>query len=491
MTARPTEPGIAPGRALRRLAPIALALGLAVLSPPAGLAAHAWLYFAIFAGVVAALVLEPLPAPAIGLIAVAIVAALAPWVLLAPEELARPDVDAAGLAVRWALGGFANTTVWLAFGAFMFALGYARTGLGRRIALVLVRRMGHRTLLLGYAVTGAELVLAPFTPSNTARSAGAVFPILRNLPPLYGSMPGEPSARRIGGYVMWTGFAASCITSTLFVTACAPNLLALEFLRRGAQVEITWMQWFAAAAPLALPLLIALPVLALVLYPPQIRGGDEAPRWAAAELAAMGPPSRAEIGLALLVLAAMAAWIFGGAHVNATTVALLAVALLLATGIVSWQDMAGHGAAWTTLTLLATLVTLSDGLVRTGFIDWFAQWVGPQIATLPPRLAAMALIAVYFLSHYLFASLTAHTVVMMPAMIAIALRIPGIEVAQLGLLLAMSTGLMGVITPYATGPAPAYYGSGYIPGVDFWRLGTIFGAIFLATLLAAAATLPL
>ena len=65
MTTRRTEPGIAPGRALRRLAPIALALGLAVLSPPAGLAAHAWLYFAIFAGVVAALVLEPLPAPAI------------------------------------------------------------------------------------------------------------------------------------------------------------------------------------------------------------------------------------------------------------------------------------------------------------------------------------------------------------------------------------------------------------------------------------------
>jgi L-tartrate/succinate antiporter len=490
MTARRTGQSVATGTALRAAVPIALAAVLALLPPPAGLAPHAWLYFAIFAGVVAALVLEPLPAPAIGLIAVAIVATLARWVLLAPDELARPGIDATALAVRWALGGFANTTVWLAFGAFMFALGYERTGLGRRIALLLVRAMGHRTLLLGYAVTCVELVLAPFTPSNTARSAGAVFPILRNLPPLYGSMPGEPSARRIGGYMMWTAFAASCVTSSLFLTACAPNLLALEFLRRGAHVEITWMGWFAAAAPFALPLLIALPALAFLFYPPQIRRGGEAPRWAAAELAGMGPPSRAEITLALLVVAAMAAWIFAGRYVDATTVALLAIALLLATRIVSWQDMAGYASAWTTLTMLATLVTLSDGLVRVGFIGWFADWVGPQIAALSPRMAAMALVAVYFLSHYLFASLTAHTVVMMPAMIAIALRLPGIDVAQLGLLLATATGLMGVITPYATGPAPAYHGSGYIPGADFWRLGTIFGAIFLAALLAAAATLP-
>jgi L-tartrate/succinate antiporter len=42
---------------------------------------------------------------------------------------------------------------------------------------------------------------------------------------------------------------------------------------------------------------------------------------------------------------------------------------------------------------------------------------------------------------------------------------------------------MGVLTPYATGPAPVYYGCGYIGRRDFWRLGFIFGLIFLAALL--------
>lgn len=42
---------------------------------------------------------------------------------------------------------------------------------------------------------------------------------------------------------------------------------------------------------------------------------------------------------------------------------------------------------------------------------------------------------------------------------------------------------MGILTPYATGPSPVYFGSGFIPRKDFWVLGLTFGVIFLAALL--------
>jgi len=42
---------------------------------------------------------------------------------------------------------------------------------------------------------------------------------------------------------------------------------------------------------------------------------------------------------------------------------------------------------------------------------------------------------------------------------------------------------MGVITPYATGPAPIYFGSGYIARSDFWKLGFIFGILYFAVLI--------
>ncbi|MCL7652915.1 anion permease, partial [Klebsiella pneumoniae] len=41
----------------------------------------------------------------------------------------------------------------------------------------------------------------------------------------------------------------------------------------------------------------------------------------------------------------------------------------------------------------------------------------------------------------------------------------------------------GALPPYGTGPGPNDSGRGYPPAKDYWRLGTIFGAIFLAALL--------
>ena len=468
----------------RAAAPVAIITIIALIPAPAGLARHAWYYFAVFAGVVAALVVEPLPSPALGVVGVTLVTVLSRWVLFSPAELAKPEFALPDESLKWALSGFSSDTVWLVFSAFMFALGYEQTGLGRRIALVMVKALGKNTLTLGYATALTDAILAPFTPSNTARSAGTIFPVVRNLPPLYGSQPNEPSARKIGGYLMWVTFAAGCVTSSLFMTACAPNLLALEFIRKISKVEITWKQWFFASAPFALPLLLALPILTYLLYPPQIKRGAEVPAWAASELEKMGRPSRRELILAALALLAIVLWIFGGKYIHVAMVALLVVSLMLVTRVVTWKEMASNHAAWTTLVLLATLVTLAGGLSRVGFIKWFADSVAAHLGGLSPTLAIIALVTVYFFSHYMFASLTAHTTAMMPVLLAVGGGIPGAPVAKLALALALTTGVMGVITPYATGPGLAYYESGYLPSADFWRLGTIFGIIFLAALLA-------
>jgi len=171
--------------------------------------------------------------------------------------------------------------VWLIFGAFMFALGYDTTGLGRRIALVLVNKMGRRTLTLGYAVTVADTILAPFTPSNTARSGGTIYPVIRNLPMLYGSKPNDPSARKIGSYIMWGAIASTCVTSSMFLTALAPNLLATELVSKTSKIAIGWTEWFMAFAPVGIALLVLIPLISYWLYPPEIKSGEVVPAWAA------------------------------------------------------------------------------------------------------------------------------------------------------------------------------------------------------------------
>jgi len=273
----------------KSVAPLLIWLALYLVPVPAGLNADQWHYFAIFAAVIAGLILESMPVGAVGLIGLTF-AGISGYVEHDPNK-----------ALRWMLGGFSENTVWLIVGAFVFSIGYRKSGLGRRLALLLVRSLGRRTIGLGYAVAFSDLVLAPATPSNTARSGGTVYPIVSNIPRIYGSEPG-PTAGRIGTYVMWTAFATTAVTSSMFLTALAPNAAALSIARKIAGVEIGWSQWFIGFAPLGILLLILVPLLSYMICRPEVKESPEIVEWSSNELKAMGPLSRNEWIMAALVL---------------------------------------------------------------------------------------------------------------------------------------------------------------------------------------------
>jgi len=454
----------------KAVVPIAVGALLLLLPVPEGLKPNAWYYFALFVAVIIALILEPIPAAAVGLIGVT-AATVSLWVVPKPAD-----------AIKWALSGFQDGTVWLIFVAFMFALGYEKTGLGRRVALNLVQWLGKKTLGLGYAVALADLVLAPFTPSNTARSGGTIFPVIKNIPPLYGSEPG-PTARKIGSYLMWTAFATTCLTSSIFLTGLAPNLLALSLVKTTAKIDISWTEWFMGIAPVGALLFVLLPWLVYKIYPPELKSSPDVPAWAKDELSKMGRIGFKEVSMALLALLALGLWIFGGDLINATTVALLILCLMVICRIVEWDDVLANKQAWNVLVWFATLVTMADGLNKVGFLKWFAGGAASALSGYSIMTIVIALTVVYFVVHYMFASLTAHTTALLPVLLTAAIAVPEMPVKLISLLFCYTLGLMGIISPYATGPGPIYYGSGYISRKDFWRLGLIFGAIYLVALL--------
>ena len=357
----------------KALLPVIVVIVLALMPAPAGCPQHAWYYFAIFAGVIVALITEPLPIAAVGIIGVTVVAVLAPWVFFSPQQLAAKGFNPPNAALTWALSGFSNSSVWLIFGAFMFTLGYEKTGLGPRIALTLVKAMGRRTLFLGYAIMFADLILSPFTPSTTARSGGTIYPIVRNIPELYDSKPNDPSYRRIGNYIMWMTLVATCATSSMFVTALSSNLLAVSFVQKTANIEITWVQWFIGHLPVTILMLLFLPVLVYWLNPPEVKQGNEVPKWAGEQLDKLGPIGMREVMFGVMVCCALALWIGGGKYVHTTTVALVVIALMLMTRVVTWNDMLGNSPAWNVLVWFATLIPLADGLARVGFVKWFGE----------------------------------------------------------------------------------------------------------------------
>jgi citrate:succinate antiporter/L-tartrate/succinate antiporter len=265
-------------------------------------------------------------------------------------------------------------------------------------------------------------------------------------------------------------------------------------VKQATGLDITWTEWLFGFWPMGVLLLALVPVLAYVLYPPGIRTSRAVPAWAAEELARMGALGRAERAMAALVVLAVILWVvgsnarialplLGSQFIDPTGVVLLAIALMILTRVIDWDDILGSKGAWNVLVWFATLVALADGLNRVGFVPWVARGLAPRLLGIPPLAAMAFLVAFYFLVHYLFASLTAHAAAVLPVVLATGLAVPGLPVKAFALLLLYSLGLMGVLSPYATGPAPIYYGSGYVSRRAFWGLGLAFGAIYLAVLL--------
>lgn len=282
---------------------------------------------------------------------------------------------------------------------------------------------------------------------------------------------------------MWMMVIGTSISSSMFVTGAAPNVLGIEFVNKIAGVHIGWMQWFLAFLPVGLILLIVAPWLSYVLYKPGVTKSNEVAAWAQTALNEMGALTRKEMILIGLVLLSLCLWVFGGAFIDATAVGLLAVSLMLALHVVSWKDITKYSSAWNTLVNLATLVVMANGLTRSGFIDWFANTMSTHLDGFSPTITVVALVLVFYFSHYLFASLSAHTATMLPVILAVGKGLSGVPMEHLSMLLVLSIGIMGVLTPYATGPGVIIYGCGYVKSKDYWRLGGIMGVFYITMLL--------
>jgi L-tartrate/succinate antiporter len=459
---------------IKMIIPVAVLAIFWFIPAPEGLSANAWHFLAIFFAVVVGLIIEPVPAALVGFVGISVVAILG--IMGNPTE-----------SINWALSGFSNSVIWLIFAAFMFALGYKKTGLGKRVSLLMIKYMGKSSLGLGYAVAFSDLVLAPFMPSNTARSGGSVFPVAINIPHIFDSYP-DKDPRKLGSYISWVAIATTCITSSMFLTALAPNLLAVDLITKSTGHTISWGEWAGVMLPLMVPLFLITPWLAYVVYPPTQKSSPEAPAWAAEELKTLGAITFKEYLMAGLATVALVLWIFNKElGIDSTTVAISVVSIMVLTNVITWDDLISNKAAFNVLIWFASLVAMAAGLKKVGVLDWIGANTQVMLAGMTPTELIISLLVLFFLLHYFFASVTAHVTALVPIFMTIAINLLTPEqIVPFTIILAGSLGVMGIITPYGTGPSPIWYGAGYISQARWWALGAIFGALYLGVIILGA-----
>lgn len=442
--------------------PLIIGIIICALTPikPDALSTQAWLMFAIFVTTIVACITQPMPIGAVSILG------FTAMVLTGVTD------------IKTAVAGFGNNSIWLIAIAFFISRGFVKTGLGRRIALQFVKLFGKKTLGLAYSLVGVDLILAPATPSNTARAGGIMFPIIKSLSESFDSNPKQGTERKMGAFLIFTEFQGNLITAAMFLTAMAGNPLAQNLAESTAHIKITWMDWFLAALVPGLVSLIVVPYIIYKIYPPSVKETPNAKHWANNELSKMGNISISEKFMIVIFIISLALWVLGSLiHIDATLTAFIALALLLLTGVLEWKDILNETGAWNTLVWFSVLVLMADRLNKLGFIPWLSKLIATSLGNFNWPIVLIILIVFYFYSHYLFASSTAHVSAMYAALLGVAVA-AGAPPLYSALMLGFFGNLLASTTHYSSGPAPILYSAGYITQKRWWTMNFIIGIVY-------------
>ena len=199
-----------------------LLVSMLLLPAPDGLTPKAWGLVAIFLTTILAIILKVMPIGVMAMMAIVIV------------SLSQVTSTSSKGAITDALSSFSNPLIWLIVVAILISRGLKKTGLGSRIGLLFISLLGKRTMGIGYGLAICELVLAPFTPSNTARGGGIVHPVMKSIANAFDSDPAKGTEKKVGTYLALVNYHANPITSAMFLTATAPNPLVVDFVAKAS-----------------------------------------------------------------------------------------------------------------------------------------------------------------------------------------------------------------------------------------------------------------
>lgn len=436
----------------------AICVGLPVaiyLSPvPEGLTPAAWQMFAVYMFAVLGIILSPVSE------AVVLITALAFTALVLGKT-------------KIALQAFGDSTPWLVFTAFIIGQCFIETGLGTRIAHFMIRRFGKTSLRLGYIAMLTDLILAPATPSNTARTGGLVSPIYFSLSAALGSTPKE-NPRRIGAFLSLLMYQNSLISATLFLTAGAiyPLMIKMNADLTGAKID--WGQWTMAMSVPGLICLAIVPYIVYKMYPPELKVIDE--QMIADSGAGKGAAmSGREKMLALLFVLAIVGWATGSiTKIDTVAVAFGVLSLALLTKVISWDKVLQCKSAWSTFIWYAGIISLADGLNKEGFFKWMGVIFKNNLdfSGVDTVVVLSVLILITVVVRYFFASTIAFVVTFMPVIFTLgaAMKLPAIPLL---LLCAASAQIASLQTHYGNAVGPVLFGTGYVDRATWWKVGHV------------------
>lgn len=404
------------------------------------------------------------------------------------------DKGTADKALSTGMTGYGDAGLWLMILGFFYAAAFAKSGLAKRIALYLMSLARGSSFWILFMVGVINVVIAATTPSTIAKG-GLLLPIIVGIVGTAAVEKGKSNfAKAVGIYAG----AADNIISAGILTATISNPLAISILKKGANIDISWTQWFIYTFPMALLSTFVAFFVLYFLFPPEIKEVKGGAAYVLQELKSLGPVNRAEWLTLSSFLVALILWILdkaiiGEAAYNALPGVLQAVlglhvfvkgliaALILflpGIGVVSWKE-AEKEVPWGIYVLFGAALGLSAALNLTKSMDWALVHIleGLGLKNMPFLLVYAIIVLLMYYGHVLFFTYTAMAAALLPVIISLAKAL-GLPVLSL-YVPAMTLVPYSLIFPFNTVPLLMFSGAGLFDTKDSARFGLIFGVITL------------
>ena len=282
---------------------------------------------------------------------------------------------AIGIKPAVVFSGFTQSSIWTLVPALFFGFTLQKTGLGKRIALAIIRlfKPSYLSLVLAWVLIG--VVLSLLTPSSTVRVA-IMIPIAVQCCELCKLEKGSKG----NSLILLTAFGMAIIPGSGWMSGVlwGPILSGMINSVPGTQELVTFSNWFSTMfVPVAVTTILLIAGSLLFLKPKEKLSEDAID---AIKNESSHKVGRHEIITGIILVAVFTLFLTNKIHkLPDAAVCLAAVFLFFLSGVLDTKDF-NTGINWDLVVFLAMALSFSAIFTETGISQWLAGIVAPALA---------------------------------------------------------------------------------------------------------------
>ena len=284
-----------------------------------------------------------------------------------------------------ALAGFASSNWFFVVSILGLASAISSSGLLYRVGLLLVRRMPQGLFWQALIVLLTGIVLTPLLPQPQGRVA-ITGPIALSLAETL-RLRDRESAASVLGMAAWVGASP---LQFMFLNGGPVILFGWGLLPPETRLHFDWIHWTVATAPLAIAIGLGVLASLFLIFRPTVTSAPSQERLQL-QLAVLGPISRREIMMTVILVLTVMGWVFLPAH--GIDVGTIAVAGFIATVIAGlFTRRAIQSLDWNYLVFFGVMLGIRGVMRSLGLDHLISDTIGQALAPIRGQVILIILL---------------------------------------------------------------------------------------------------